>query len=49
VTSAWTPGAAQPLSTGVVATKTISGLARDLTGQPGIPFTDTFQIVKTTR
>jgi hypothetical protein len=49
MTSGWTPGTAQPLSTGVVATKTISGLDRDLNGQPGIPFTDTFQILKTTR
>lgn len=47
--SGWTAGTAQPLSTGVVATKSVSGVERDLNGQPGIPFTDTFQIVKTTR
>jgi hypothetical protein len=45
----WVAGTVQPGTTGVVATRSISGVERDMLGTPGIAFTDTFQILKTTR
>lgn len=49
LTTGWVPGTAQPGTTGLVASRTTTGSETDLHGTDDIPFTDKYEIFKTTR